>query len=76
MAGQDAQLSALEITTRLSISNDDAPNKLDRMLQLLASYSVVTCWQADHEYSPVRVYGLAPVAKHFIPPRTACRLDR
>ncbi|KAI3763225.1 hypothetical protein L1987_53678 [Smallanthus sonchifolius] len=66
-AGPDAQLSAHEIATRLSISNDDAPNKLDRMLQLLASYSVVTCAQGDHESKPVRVYGLAPVAKHFIP---------
>ncbi|KAI7733515.1 hypothetical protein M8C21_030690 [Ambrosia artemisiifolia] len=66
-AGLDAQLSALEITTRLSISNDDAPNKLDRMLQLLASYSIVTCTQGDQESKPVRVYGLMPIAKHFIP---------
>ncbi|KAK1427729.1 hypothetical protein QVD17_16423 [Tagetes erecta] len=65
-AGPNARLSAHEITARLSISNDDAPNKLDRMLQLLASYSIVTCAQGDHESKHVRVYGLAPVAKHFI----------
>lgn len=65
--GPNTQLSAHEIATRLSISNDDAPNKLDRMLQLLASYSVVTCAIGGHESKPVRVYGLAPVAKHFIP---------
>ncbi|KAK9073580.1 hypothetical protein SSX86_007904 [Deinandra increscens subsp. villosa] len=66
-AGPGAQLSAHEIAARLSISNDEAPDKLDRMLQLLASYSVVTCTQGEHKSKPIRVYGLAPVAKHFIP---------
>ncbi|XP_076938346.1 caffeic acid 3-O-methyltransferase-like [Bidens hawaiensis] len=65
--GPGAKLSAQEIAIRLSVSNDDAPNKLDRMLQLLASYSVVTCTQVEHDSKPVRAYGLAPVAKHFIP---------
>ncbi|KAL8226062.1 hypothetical protein R6Q57_018619 [Mikania cordata] len=65
-SGPDARLSAHEIATRLSISNHDAPDKLDRMLQLLASHSVVICTQEDHESKPIRVYGLAPVAKHFI----------
>ncbi|KAL8260959.1 hypothetical protein R6Q59_025008 [Mikania micrantha] len=36
------------------------------MLQLLASYSVVTCTQEMRETKPVKVYGLTPVAKHFI----------
>ncbi|PWA28269.1 caffeic acid 3-O-methyltransferase [Artemisia annua] len=35
-------------------------------LKLLASYSIVTCIQQDCESKPVRVYGLAPVAKLFI----------
>ncbi|KAK1427730.1 hypothetical protein QVD17_16424 [Tagetes erecta] len=65
-AGPHARLSAHEIASRLSISNAEAPNKLDRMLQLLASYSVVTCTQENREFKPVRVYGLASVAKHFI----------
>ncbi|KAI3744913.1 hypothetical protein L1987_58011 [Smallanthus sonchifolius] len=66
-AGPDAQLSAHEITSRLSIINPHAPNMLDRMLHLLASHSVVTCSQRVKELKPVRVYGLAPVAKYLIP---------
>ncbi|PWA65807.1 O-methyltransferase COMT-type, S-adenosyl-L-methionine-dependent methyltransferase [Artemisia annua] len=65
-AGPDAQLSAYEIALRLSISNHEAPDMIDRMLRLLASYSIVTCIQQDCESKPVRVYGLAPVAKLFI----------
>ncbi|PWA34595.1 caffeic acid 3-O-methyltransferase [Artemisia annua] len=66
-AGPDARLSACEIASHLSILNQDAPGMLDRMLRLLASYSVVTCTQRDNELSSIRVYGLAPVAKYFIP---------
>ncbi|KAK1411028.1 hypothetical protein QVD17_37572 [Tagetes erecta] len=66
-AGPNARLSAHEIVSRLSISNPDAPAKLDRMLRLLASYSILTCIQSDHQSKCVRLYGLAPVAKHFIP---------
>ncbi|PWA78002.1 O-methyltransferase COMT-type, S-adenosyl-L-methionine-dependent methyltransferase [Artemisia annua] len=65
-AGPDARLSAYEIAFRLSIPNKDAPNMLDWMLRLLASHSIVTCTQSCHNLSPVRVYGLAPVAKYFI----------
>ncbi|XP_076947386.1 caffeic acid 3-O-methyltransferase 1-like [Bidens hawaiensis] len=66
-AGPDARLSAQEIARRLSISNPNAPSMLDRMLRSLASNSIVTCSQQVHDSTPVRVYGLAPVAKHFIP---------
>ncbi|KAI7739210.1 hypothetical protein M8C21_001117 [Ambrosia artemisiifolia] len=66
-AGPDARLSAHEIASRLSISNQNAPSMIDRMLRLLASHSIVTCSQQEHESTPVRVYGLAPVATHFIP---------
>ncbi|KAJ0439597.1 putative caffeate O-methyltransferase [Helianthus annuus] len=67
-AGPHAQLSAHEIASRLSIVNPHAPNMLDRMLHLLASHSVVSCSQRVNESKkPVRVYGLAPVAKYFIP---------
>nr|GEU31487.1 caffeic acid 3-O-methyltransferase-like [Tanacetum cinerariifolium] len=64
--GPNARLSAKDIASRLSIPNQDAPNMLDRMLRLLASHSVVTCSQVEHESTPVRLYGLAPVAKYFI----------
>ncbi|PWA35830.1 caffeic acid 3-O-methyltransferase [Artemisia annua] len=66
-AGPDAHLSAHEIVSRLSITNTDAPDKLDRMLRLLASHSIVTCTQGDYKSRKVRVYGLAPVAKYLIP---------
>ncbi|GKC54266.1 caffeic acid 3-O-methyltransferase, partial [Tanacetum coccineum] len=65
-AGIDAQLSAYEIASRLSIPNQDAPDMLDRMLRLLASHSIVTCSQGEHESRLVRLYGLAPVARYFI----------
>ncbi|KAD5318270.1 hypothetical protein R6Q59_033514 [Mikania micrantha] len=66
-AGSDAQLTAKEIASRLSITNEDAPDMVDRMLRLLTSYSVVTCSKAIHESIPVRVYGLTPVGKYFTP---------
>ncbi|XP_071690459.1 caffeic acid 3-O-methyltransferase-like [Rutidosis leptorrhynchoides] len=66
-AGPDAKLSAHEIASHLSISNPDAPEKIDRMLRLLSSHSIVTCTQKDHQPMPIRVYGLTPVAKYFIP---------
>nr|XP_043634290.1 caffeic acid 3-O-methyltransferase-like [Erigeron canadensis] len=65
-AGPNAGLSAQEIASSLSISNPDAPDMIDRMLRLLASYAIVTCVQEDREAKPVRVYGLAPVSKLFI----------
>ncbi|KAJ9559796.1 hypothetical protein OSB04_004956 [Centaurea solstitialis] len=66
-AGPDVRLSVHEILSRLSISNQDAPDTLDRMLRILAAHSIVTCSLQDHESKPVRVYGLAPVAKYFVP---------
>nr|XP_043612650.1 caffeic acid 3-O-methyltransferase-like [Erigeron canadensis] len=67
-AGPDAQLSANEIASSLSITNPDASVMLDRMLRLLASHSVVTCTKRDHlGEKPVRAYGLTPVAKYFVP---------
>nr|GEV60355.1 caffeic acid 3-O-methyltransferase-like [Tanacetum cinerariifolium] len=40
---------------------------LDRMLRLLASHSILTCTICNNLQKPVREYGLAPVAKHFLP---------
>ncbi|KAL8267993.1 hypothetical protein R6Q59_001791 [Mikania micrantha] len=40
---------------------------IDRMLRLLASYSIVTCTKVVRESKPVRVYGLTPIANYFIP---------
>ncbi|KAI3735703.1 hypothetical protein L6452_15211 [Arctium lappa] len=65
-AGPDARLSAHEIVSALSITNQDAPDMLDRMLRLLASHSIVTCTLRQCKSKPVREFGLAPVAKYFI----------
>uniref|UniRef100_A0AAU7BB35 O-methyltransferase 10 n=1 Tax=Lophophora williamsii TaxID=130138 RepID=A0AAU7BB35_LOPWI len=68
-AGPDRQLSAAEIAAALpAAGNPDAPAMLDRMLYLLATYSVVTCTAVDGGASGgvVRKYGLAPVAKYFV----------
>uniref|UniRef100_A0A5B7BL78 Putative O-methyltransferase 2 n=1 Tax=Davidia involucrata TaxID=16924 RepID=A0A5B7BL78_DAVIN len=67
-AGPGAQLSPSEIasqmpTTTRCRSNPEAPAMLDRILLLLASYSVLTCSVVDAEQ---RLYGLAPVAKYFV----------
>ncbi|KAI7751331.1 hypothetical protein M8C21_002891, partial [Ambrosia artemisiifolia] len=66
-AGPDARLSSHDIASRLSIPNKDAPDMLDRMLRLLATHSVVACTEEVHESRPIRVYGLTPVSKYFIP---------
>ncbi|KAJ8442894.1 hypothetical protein Cgig2_022260 [Carnegiea gigantea] len=69
-AGPGRQLSTAEIAAALpAAGNPDAPAILDRMLYLLASYSVVTCTAVDSGASGgvVRKYGLAPVAKYFVP---------
>ncbi|PWA43439.1 caffeic acid 3-O-methyltransferase [Artemisia annua] len=66
-AGPNARLSGHEIASHLSISNQNAPEMLDRLLRLLASYTILTCSQGNHESKPVREYGLAPVANHFLP---------
>ncbi|KAM0061593.1 putative caffeate O-methyltransferase [Helianthus debilis subsp. tardiflorus] len=65
--GPDAQLSGRDIASRLSIPNQDAPDMIDRMLRLLATHSIVTCTEGVHESKPIRVYGLTPVGKYFIP---------
>ncbi|KAL3517121.1 hypothetical protein ACH5RR_024023 [Cinchona calisaya] len=71
-AGPGAQLSPSEIATQLSLKNPDAATMLDRMLRLLACYSVITCSVAAAASedgvveSQRRVYGLAPVAKYFV----------
>nr|WCF44273.1 caffeic acid 0-methyltransferase 1 [Vaccinium corymbosum] len=85
-AGPGAQLSPSQIASRLpgpagaatSVErNPDAPEMLDRMLRLLASYSILTCsvvdLHSDDHDSPApplvdrRLYGLTPLAKYFVP---------
>ncbi|XP_021273932.1 caffeic acid 3-O-methyltransferase 1 [Herrania umbratica] len=66
--GPGALLSASQIASQLPTQiNPDAPLILDRILRLLASYSILTfSLVTDHQDGQVvRLYGLAPVAKYF-----------
>ncbi|KAA8520801.1 hypothetical protein F0562_014927 [Nyssa sinensis] len=66
-AGPGAQLSPSEIASQMPTTIPGAPAMLDRILRLLASYSVLTCSVVDADDGhPRRLYGLAPVAKYFV----------
>ncbi|KAG5233623.1 caffeic acid O-methyltransferase [Salix suchowensis] len=63
-AGPGAFLSSSEIASHLPTKNPDAPVMLDRILRLLASYSILTCSLKDLPDGKVeRLYGVAPVCK-------------
>ncbi|MQM08639.1 hypothetical protein Taro_041496 [Colocasia esculenta] len=65
-AGPGAQLSPAEIAAQLPTKNPQAPVMLDRILRVLASYSILTCSLVDGEDGKVgRRYGLAPVCKYL-----------
>lgn len=67
--GHGCELLASEIVASLpKVQNPSAASMLDRMLWLLATYKVVTCSIVKSEDGGVkRKYGLAPVAKYFVP---------
>ncbi|KAL6003692.1 Caffeic acid 3-O-methyltransferase 1 [Asimina triloba] len=65
--GDGAQLSAADIVSHLPTQNPDAPTMLDRILRVLASFSVLTCSPRTlDDGSLERLYGLAPVCKFFV----------
>ncbi|KAJ8437236.1 hypothetical protein Cgig2_012505 [Carnegiea gigantea] len=67
-SGPTAQLSAAEIAAQLGTPNPDAASVLDRMLRLLAAFSVVSSSLrplSDGGGGSERVYGLAPVCKYL-----------
>ncbi|KAL6349293.1 hypothetical protein AAG906_033949 [Vitis piasezkii] len=67
-AGPGALLSPSEIASHIPTHNPDAPFALDRILRLLASHSILTYSLDTHHDGKVhRLYGLAPVAKYFVP---------
>ncbi|CAL5412430.1 unnamed protein product [Camellia sinensis] len=76
-AGPGTHLSVLEIVSRIPTRNPDATAMLDRMLQLLANHSVLTCSVQPTSAVVInnssgssdggrRLYGLAPVAQYFV----------
>ncbi|KAL9232146.1 hypothetical protein vseg_007285 [Gypsophila vaccaria] len=79
-ARPNQRLSAKEISAQLGTSNtnDQNPNRslmLDRILVLLASYSIVSCnvrpaKSGDFE----REYGLGKLSKYFLPDHNGCSL--
>ncbi|KAL5738835.1 hypothetical protein ACOSP7_031596 [Xanthoceras sorbifolium] len=69
-AGPGAFMSPKEMASHLPTKNPDAPLMLDRILRLLASYSILTCSLRNSSLPAddgkvERLYGLAPVCKYF-----------
>ncbi|XWS61429.1 hypothetical protein CRYUN_Cryun07bG0124900 [Craigia yunnanensis] len=63
-AGPGAFLSPKEVASQLPAKNPDALVMLDRILRLLASYSILTCsLRTLPDGKMERLYGLAPVCK-------------
>ncbi|XP_021844176.1 caffeic acid 3-O-methyltransferase [Spinacia oleracea] len=63
-SGPTAQLSAEEIVAKLPATNPHAAVVLDRMLRLLASFTILTCTQqVGPDGQPKRLYGLGPVCQ-------------
>lgn len=71
-AGHGAQLCPSQIVSQIMIptprENPEAPAIiLDRMLRMLASYSLFTSSMvSSHGSESKRVYGLGPVSKYFV----------
>nr|QKO29238.1 flavonoid O-methyltransferase [Epimedium sagittatum] len=67
-AGEGAQLSPSEIASQLPTKNPEASMMIERILRLLASYSVLTASVTSCDNGRVeRLYGLAPVCKYLLP---------
>ncbi|KAL6006849.1 hypothetical protein ACLOJK_032345 [Asimina triloba] len=68
--GPGSKLSAAEIAAHLHVQNPAAPALLQRIMRLLASYSLLTCSTralADgRDGAAETVYGLAPVCRFFV----------
>ncbi|XP_034674802.1 caffeic acid 3-O-methyltransferase-like [Vitis riparia] len=63
-AGDGAFLSPSEIAAQLPARNPDAPVLLDRVLRLLASYSILRCSLRTLDNGEVeRLYGVGPICK-------------
>ncbi|KAF9603599.1 hypothetical protein IFM89_037098 [Coptis chinensis] len=67
-AGPSAQLSPTQIASQLPTQNPEkTPMMLDRMLRLLASYSVLTYSTATNQDGQVeRLYGLTPFCQIYL----------
>ncbi|KAI4357018.1 hypothetical protein L6164_000996 [Bauhinia variegata] len=61
-----ASMSASEISSRFPNQRPEMPQRLECMLRLLASHSLLTCSTRNNKDGGVeRVYGITPVAQYF-----------
>ncbi|BAT94427.1 Isoliquiritigenin 2'-O-methyltransferase [Vigna angularis] len=64
-------LSSHEIASKLPNQHPDLPNRLDRMLRLLASYSVLTTSTRTTQHGATEtVYGLSQIGQYYAPDAT------
>ncbi|KAJ1424902.1 Winged helix-like DNA-binding domain superfamily [Sesbania bispinosa] len=63
-------ISSSQIASKMPLQHQhkDLPNRLDRMLRMLASYNILTfATRTTQNGTTERVYGLSQVGKHFVP---------
>ncbi|KAI4357026.1 hypothetical protein L6164_001001 [Bauhinia variegata] len=61
-----APMSVSEIASHLPTQHPEMPRRLERMLHLLASHSLLACSSRTNQDGGIeRVYGLTPVAQYF-----------
>ncbi|KAK9083507.1 hypothetical protein Scep_029978 [Stephania cephalantha] len=66
-AGPSAQLTPSQIVSQIPTKNPNATEMLERMLRLLASYSILTWSSVPHESgNDKRRYGLGPVCNYLV----------
>ncbi|KAK9136575.1 hypothetical protein Sjap_007169 [Stephania japonica] len=65
-AGPSAQLTPSQIVSQIPTTNPNATEMLERMLRVLASYSILTWSSVPHQNGDKRRYGLGPVCKYFV----------
>ncbi|KAK9130266.1 hypothetical protein Sjap_010753 [Stephania japonica] len=76
-AGEGAHLSSSQIASHFPSHCALTPNRLDRLLRLLASYSVLTCSVSNHKDNDThveRLYGLTKASKYFVKDRDGSSL--
>ena len=60
-------MSALEIASKLPTQHPDMPNRLERVLRLLVSYSLLTIsTRTNEDGSVVGVYGVSPIGRYLV----------
>ncbi|KAI5432160.1 isoliquiritigenin 2'-O-methyltransferase [Lathyrus oleraceus] len=63
----DGFMSTSEIASKLPAQHSDLPNRLERMLRMLASYSLLSVsTRANDDGTTVRVYGITSSGKYFV----------